>query len=108
MKVYLDMVGCRLNQSEIESFARQFRIAGHSLTSEAENADLIVINTCTVTAAAASNSRQKIRQAARTGAQQVIVTGCYATLNPHETAALAGVTQVIENHIKRQSRSNRA
>ncbi len=100
MKVYLDMVGCRLNQSEIEAYARQFRIAGHNLTSAVETADLIVINTCTVTAAAASDSRQKIRQAARTGAQQVIVTGCYATLNPHETAALPGVTQVIENQTK--------
>jgi threonylcarbamoyladenosine tRNA methylthiotransferase MtaB len=71
MKVFLDMVGCRLNQSEIESYARQFRLAGHTLTPEAKLADLIVINTCTVTAAAASDSRQKIRQAARTGANQI-------------------------------------
>jgi threonylcarbamoyladenosine tRNA methylthiotransferase MtaB len=97
MKIFLDMVGCRLNQSEIEGYARQFRLAGHSLTSAAELADLIVINTCTVTAAAASDSRQKIRQAARTGTNQIIVTGCFATLNPRETAALPGVSQVIDN-----------
>jgi threonylcarbamoyladenosine tRNA methylthiotransferase MtaB len=97
MNIYLDMVGCRLNQSEIESYARQFRLAGHTLTSNAEIADLIVINTCTVTAAAASDSRQKIRQATRAGANQIIVTGCYATLNPQETASLTGVTQVIGN-----------
>lgn len=91
------MVGCRLNQSELEAFARQFRLAGHSLTSDAGLADLIVINTCTVTAAAASDSRQKIRQAARMGANQIIATGCYATLNPRTTADLPGVSRVIGN-----------
>jgi len=97
MKVYLDMVGCRLNQSELETYARQFRIAGHTLTSKAELADLIVINTCTVTAAAASDSRQMIRQAARSGANQIIVTGCWATLNPQETAEFPGVSHVLGN-----------
>jgi threonylcarbamoyladenosine tRNA methylthiotransferase MtaB len=97
MKIFLDMVGCRLNQSEIETYARQFRLAGHSLTSDAALADLIVINTCTVTTAAASDSRQKVRQAARAGNHQIIVTGCYATLNPHLTADLPGVSQVIGN-----------
>jgi threonylcarbamoyladenosine tRNA methylthiotransferase MtaB len=100
MKIYLDMVGCRLNQSELEAYARQFRLAGHTLISDIANADLIVINTCSVTAAAASDSRQKIRQAARTGAAQLIVTGCYASLNPQETAALPRVTQVIDNRSK--------
>jgi threonylcarbamoyladenosine tRNA methylthiotransferase MtaB len=100
MKIYLDMVGCRLNQSEIEAYARQFRFAGHTLVSDIYSADMIVINTCIVTAAAASDSRQKIRQAARNGAAQVIATGCYASLNPQETAVLPGVTQVIGNESK--------
>ena len=100
MKVLLDMVGCRLNQSELEAYARQFRLAGHTLTSSAERADLIVINTCTVTAAAASDSRQKIRQFARSSSGQIIVTGCWATLCPRETADLPGVSQVIGNHEK--------
>ena len=100
MKVYLDMVGCRLNQSEIEAYARQFRTAGHTLISNKDAADLVVINTCTVTAAAAADSRQKIRQAARAGASQIIVTGCLATLSPEETSSLPGVTRLIENHIK--------
>ena len=97
MKIYLDMVGCRLNQSEIEAYGRQFRLAGHTLISEIDTADLIVVNTCSVTAAAASDSRQKIRQAARTGKAQIIVTGCYASLNPIETAAFPQVTQVVDN-----------
>jgi threonylcarbamoyladenosine tRNA methylthiotransferase MtaB len=97
MKVYLDTVGCRLNQSEIETFARQFRGAGHTLVSQAAEADLVVINTCTVTAAAASDSRQKIRQAARAGAGRVVATGCWATLEPGSAASLSAVSHVISN-----------
>jgi threonylcarbamoyladenosine tRNA methylthiotransferase MtaB len=97
MKIYLDMVGCRLNQSELESYARQFRLAGHTLTSQIELADLVVINTCTVTASADSDSRQKIRQAARSGANKIIITGCWASLNPQEAAEFPGVSQVIGN-----------
>jgi threonylcarbamoyladenosine tRNA methylthiotransferase MtaB len=97
MKIFLDMVGCRLNQSEIETIGNQFRSAGHSLVSGAESADLVVINTCTVTAAAASDSRQKVRQAVRLGANRVVVTGCYATLNPQEITRLPGNIQVVGN-----------
>ncbi len=97
MKIFLDMVGCRLNQSEIETFARQFRKAGHSLVASASEADLVVINTCTVTREAASDSRQKIRQAARTGSENVVVTGCWSTLNPGDAKNLPGVSHVISN-----------
>jgi len=97
MKVFLDMVGCRLNQSELENYARQFRQAGHTLTSDADSADLVVINTCTVTSAAAADSRQMIRQAGCHGARQVVVTGCWATLNENEAKTLPGVIQVIVN-----------
>ncbi len=100
MKIYLDSIGCRLNQSEIETFARQFRAAGHSLVSSADQADLVVVNTCAVTAEAESDSRQKIRQAARLGAAQIVVTGCWATLNPQGAAALPGVSQVVSNEEK--------
>lgn len=100
MKVFLDMVGCRLNQAEIEGYANQFRAAGHSLTADPASADLIVINTCTVTSAAASDSRQKIRQASRSGANQVVVTGCLATLDPQQITVIPGVTQVISNFNK--------
>lgn len=100
MKVYLDSVGCRLNQSEIEAYARQFHAAGHVLTPTAQDADLVVVNTCAVTEAAASDSRQKIRQAARCGAHQIVVTGCWSTLDPQGAAALQGVSQVVPNTIK--------
>lgn len=55
MKIYLDTIGCRLNQSEIEAYAHQFRAAGHVLVPDPSDADLAVINTCSVTSAAAAN-----------------------------------------------------
>jgi threonylcarbamoyladenosine tRNA methylthiotransferase MtaB len=97
MKIYLDSVGCRLNQAEIELYARQFRAAGHELTGSAEEADLAVINTCAVTSAAVSDSRHKVRQVGRAGAAEIIVTGCWATLKPQDAAALPGVEKVIPN-----------
>lgn len=97
MKVYLDTVGCRLNQSEIETYARQFRAAGHTLVATPGEADLVVVNTCSVTAAAASDSRQKIRQAARAGAASIIATGCWATLEPQAASVLPNVNQVVPN-----------
>ncbi len=97
MKIFLDTVGCRLNQSEIESYARQFRAAGHMLVGQAGEADLVVVNTCAVTAAASSDSRQKIRQAVRQGASRVAVTGCWSTLYPEEAVALPGVAFVVPN-----------
>lgn len=100
MKIFLDMVGCRLNQSEIETLARQFCAAGHTLAASPEEADLTVINTCAVTNAAASDSRQKIRQAARLGSSQIVVTGCWSTLFPQEAAALPQVSKLVPNQDK--------
>jgi threonylcarbamoyladenosine tRNA methylthiotransferase MtaB len=100
MKVYLDMVGCRLNQAEIEQMARQFRAQGHEIVGAAGAADLVVVNTCTVTSEAAADSRQKIRRAAGAGAGGIIVTGCWATLQPQAAAELPGVTRVTPNERK--------
>jgi threonylcarbamoyladenosine tRNA methylthiotransferase MtaB len=97
MKIYLDSIGCRLNQSEIETYARQFRAAGHTLVPTASEADLAVINTCTVTNAADSDSRGKIRHVVLAGTERVVVTGCWSTLNPDIAAQLPGVHQVIPN-----------
>ena len=100
MKIYLDVIGCRLNQSEIERMAAQFRIAGHEIVDEAGKVDVVVVNTCAVTGKAVADSRKKIRQALRAGAQQVIATGCWATLEPADTAALSGAVQVVVNEEK--------
>ncbi len=97
MKIFLDSIGCRLNQSEIEAYARQFHSAGHELVPSPEQADLAVINTCTVTSQAAADSRQKVRKAARLGASEVAVTGCWSTLNPQGAASLPRVRHVVSN-----------
>ena len=97
MNIFLDTVGCRLNQAEIERMAGEFRAAGHSIVGSAEEADLVIVNTCSVTAAAASDSRQKARQAFRAGAAEVLLTGCLATLEPEQSASLPGVKLVVNN-----------
>ncbi|MHB1480930.1 MAG: MiaB/RimO family radical SAM methylthiotransferase, partial [Bellilinea sp.] len=97
MKIFLDTIGCRLNQSEIERFASQFRAAGHAIVESAGEADLVVVNTCAVTSAAASDSRQKIRQAARQGAEDIVVTGCWSTLDSQSAAGLPNVRRVVPN-----------
>jgi len=97
MKIYLDTIGCRLNQAEIEQFARQLRAAGHSLAEEPKEADLAIVNTCAVTSAAVSDSRQKIRQIQRAGVQQIVATGCWATLNPDDLTQLPGVSTIVSN-----------
>jgi threonylcarbamoyladenosine tRNA methylthiotransferase MtaB len=102
MKVYLDTVGCRLNQSEIETYARQLTAAGHTLVGSMEEAEAMILNSCTVTAAAASDSRQKIRQARKAGVEQIVVTGCLSTIDPDSVRALPGVTDVIPNARKDQ------
>jgi len=100
MKVYFDMVGCRLNQAEIEQMASQFRAAGHEVVESASGADLAIINTCAVTSDAAADSRQLIRHIARAGVTQIIPTGCWATLHPKEAMALPNVVRVVGNEQK--------
>jgi threonylcarbamoyladenosine tRNA methylthiotransferase MtaB len=97
MKVFFDSVGCRLNQAEIEKMALDFRAAGHEIVETSAEADLVVVNTCAVTAAAASDSRQKIRQAKHEGVGQIVATGCWVTLAPGEAGGMEGVTKVITN-----------
>ncbi len=97
MKVYLDTIGCRLNQAEIERMAREFRAAGHQLVASPAEADLAVVNTCAVTANAVRDSRQRIRQLARAGVPRVVATGCWATLEPDRAAALPAVDAVVPN-----------
>jgi threonylcarbamoyladenosine tRNA methylthiotransferase MtaB len=97
MRVYLDSIGCRLNQSEIEKLGRQFREAGHELVGTAADADLVVVNTCAVTVAASADSRKKIRHAARTGNARIVATGCYATIDPRAVAELPSVELIFSN-----------
>jgi threonylcarbamoyladenosine tRNA methylthiotransferase MtaB len=100
MKIYLDTIGCRLNQSEIETMARQFRAAGHEIVDSAERAEMAIVNTCAVTNEAAADSRGKLRQMARAGVKAVVATGCWATLQPQQAKDLPNVLHVIANDRK--------
>jgi len=102
MKIYLDTIGCRLNQSEIETMARQFRAAGHEVVASAQDADMAVVNTCAVTAEAASDSRGKIRHIARAGVDEIVATGCWVTLQPQQANALPNVARIVTNDRKDQ------
>jgi threonylcarbamoyladenosine tRNA methylthiotransferase MtaB len=80
--------------------AAVFRLSGHEVVESPKGADLVIINSCAVTAAAASDSRSKVRAAYRAGVQQIALTGCWATVAPDEARNLPGVTQVYENDEK--------
>ncbi|MBN1310165.1 MAG: tRNA (N(6)-L-threonylcarbamoyladenosine(37)-C(2))-methylthiotransferase MtaB [Anaerolineae bacterium] len=100
-RIFLDFVGCRLNEAEIEQMARRFAGRGDVITNNVAEADVIVLNTCAVTKEAARKSRQMIAQAGRANPQAAIVaTGCYAELAPERLSHLPGVTQVIGNRQK--------
>ncbi|CCE23418.1 tRNA (N(6)-L-threonylcarbamoyladenosine(37)-C(2))-methylthiotransferase MtaB [Methylotuvimicrobium alcaliphilum] len=101
MYVHLKTLGCRLNEAELETWAQAFQQKGHQITRQAENANLIVINSCAVTQDAARKSRQLIRRIHRANpAAKLVVSGCYATLNREEAEQLMGVDLVIGNQDK--------
>ena len=98
MKIHLHTIGCRLNQAEIETMARQLAAGGHAIAADAAEADTVILNTCAVTAEAARDARNLTRRFARANpAAGIVLTGCYATLAPDELAALPGVAHVVSN-----------
>ena len=101
MKIHLHTIGCRLNQAEIETMARQLQAGGHAIVSDAAEADAVILNTCAVTAEAARDARHLTRRFHRANpAAEIILTGCYATLAPDVAAALPGVRRVVANDDK--------
>lgn len=92
MNVYIYTLGCRLNQAESEAIADSFSKAGFPLTSSTD-ADLVIVNSCTVTTKAEQKARRMIRLFAKHA--EVIVTGCYAELNKEEVASLSDKVTVF-------------
>jgi len=90
--------GCRLNQYEIEAIGAKLESLGFQEVPFDEPVDVAVINTCTVTGRADSDARNAIRRARRTSpGGRVVVTGCYASAQPEEIAALGAVDLVVDN-----------
>jgi len=101
MKIAVETIGCKLNQAETEALARRLIEAGHCLVATVEEADIYIINTCTVTANADARSRRLLRQAHRkNGKASLVVTGCYAQRIPEELKKLEGVKLVVGNEEK--------
>src|SRR5579864_7877029 len=94
-------LGCKVNQTDSEAISEQMCAAGFAQRDFGERADVYIVNTCTVTHMGDRSSRQMISQARRRhpGAL-LVVTGCYAELNPGGVAALPGVDLVVGNRGK--------
>src|SRR5450432_1655398 len=110
----IQTLGCKVNQYESEQIAQLLRDRGLTESPSANDADLRIINTCSVTTEAASKSRQSVRRSTRlkvlsqepqagpfrSGSNgKVIVTGCWATSNTAEAKTLPGVDAVLTHHI---------
>jgi threonylcarbamoyladenosine tRNA methylthiotransferase MtaB len=99
---HVENFGCRATQADGAALERQFEFRGLTRASSAQ-ADLVILNTCTVTNSADRDARAAIRRVQRENPlARIIVTGCYAQRAPEEIAALPGVSCVIGNSHKHQ------
>lgn len=100
---YVENFGCRATQADGAAIEEQLRDRGLHRAPAPEQAEIVVLNTCTVTAAADRDARAAIRRITRDNPDcRIVVTGCYAQRAPQELAALPGVTWVVGNSHKHQ------
>ena len=89
-------LGCKVNQTESEAMAQLFREAKYQVVGASEEADVVVVNTCTVTNTGDSKSRQVIRRMIKSHPESVVVVmGCYAQTAPGEVLDIEGVDLVL-------------
>jgi len=101
VQVHLTTLGCRLNEAELESWATGFMLKGHVITQQAEQADIVVINTCAVTQNAVRKSRQLIRRTHRNNpTAKLVISGCYSSLNKALADEIEGIDLIVPNHDK--------
>ena len=96
MKIAIQTLGCKVNQSESASIEALLRTSDYEIVDLKDNPDICIVNTCTVTAKSDYQSRQLIRRAARGGAK-VIATGCYAQLKSDELTKIEGLNLIVGN-----------
>jgi threonylcarbamoyladenosine tRNA methylthiotransferase MtaB len=96
--VFIQTHGCKLNQSDSSQMARQFASAGYQIIDSIPDADIYILNTCTVTATADAKARQALRSAHKTNPEALIVaTGCYSQRAQEELSNMNEVSLVIKN-----------
>lgn len=96
-------LGCKVNQYDTEAMIEAFRARGYDIVDFDSEADVYVVNTCTVTGRGSQKSRQAVRQARRRNAEAIVaVTGCYSQVAPEEAAAIPGVDVVTGTQNRRE------
>jgi len=101
LNINFQALGCRLNEAELETWASGFLQQGHQVTTDCEEADIVVFNSCAVTAEADRKSRQQIsRLHRRNPGARLVVTGCHASLNADIVKNYFGVDLVVKNDSK--------
>src|SRR5271155_3889359 len=94
----IENFGCRATDADAAAIRHALRADGFEIVGEHARAEVVVLNTCTVTAAADSQAREAVRKIHRANpGARIIVTGCYAQRAPEELAAIEGVTWVVGN-----------
>src|SRR5882762_9214152 len=98
---FIEQFGCRATQADAAAIERQLLARGYEASADANCADVVVVNTCTVTAAADLQARQAIHSIHRGNPEaRIVVTGCYAQRAPEELSKLSGVSWVVGNSHK--------
>jgi len=101
MLFHVENFGCRATQADGAALEEQFSARGYAPAPVASEADVVVVNTCTVTAAADQQARQYVRRLNRANPNaRILVTGCYAQRAPAQLAGLPGVSHVVGNSHK--------
>jgi threonylcarbamoyladenosine tRNA methylthiotransferase MtaB len=94
----LENFGCRATEADAAAMRRALRSAGWTMLDQHSSADVVVLNTCTVTSAADSQARDAVRKIHRANPDaRILVTGCYAQRAPEDLAQLPGVSWVVGN-----------
>lgn len=101
-RVALNTLGCKMNQYESDSLASDFMKGGYKVVPFDEEADVYIINTCTVTNKSDRKSRNSINKARKQDNAVVVVTGCYVDSTKHNLEKSTGITFLIENKRKNQ------
>lgn len=101
MRARFHTLGCRLNEAETERWVARFQRGGIGLADSDEEADLVVVNTCAVTREAVRKSRQLLRRVQRANPDaKLVVSGCFATLEPEEVTEAADIALLVLNRDK--------
>lgn len=98
MNVYIFTLGCKVNQYESQEIGEMFEKSGYTLLNEPDNADIIIVNSCTVTAESVRKVRQSVRHLKKISPNAfLILTGCASQAEPEILSVLPEVNLMLGN-----------